>query len=449
MKPRILIVEDDATFKDLIYFQLEKNGFPIDQLMDTQSVSEFCEIHSFFDPEVILLDLNILDSQGLQTLKTAKKSFPDSTIIVLSGSDDDKIAIDALKAGAQDFVLKTDISSKILIKTIEFSTERKHLNDELEKASSKYRAVYANSPLPMFILEGKDLIITKCNLAAEKLYGFDHKSYLYKEFKQLNKNNEPIEIDLELNNFEKTLVQKTNSGKLINIILYGNKISLESESYVCLVIDKTEEILFEFEKNKIISEAQEHEKKKISRELHDGISQNMIILSLWFSMFKISPEDHVLKKQFSEMINLLINELRSITYSLQPPSIEKGLLSAIQNMHKRANLINGVTVVLEIQNVISETDFENYDVANIYRIVQEFVSNSIKHAQAKEIKILISKNEEGVHINAIDDGIGFDSENVVKGLGIQNIETRIALSKLTGSITSKIGKGTHLNLLIE
>ena len=219
--------------------------------------------------------------------------------------------------------------------------------------------------------------------------------------------------------------------------------------YVCLVVDKTDEILFELKKNKIISEAQENEKKKISRELHDGISQNMVILNLWFSMFKFAPEDDVLKKQFSEMINLLIKELRSITYSLQPPSIEKGLLSAIENMHARANLLDGVNVVLEIQKDISETDFQNTDIANIYRIVQEFVANSIKHAQSNEINVTIFTDEKGINIVAKDDGIGFDDQNVIKGLGIQNIETRIALSKLTGSITSEIGKGTRLNLLIE
>ena len=449
MKPRILIVEDDSNFKDLIYFQLEKNGFPIELLMDTQSVADFNEIHSVFNPEVILLDLNIIDSQGLSTLKTASENFPDSTIIVLSGTDSDKIAIDSLKGGAQDFVLKTDISSKVLIKTIEFSRERKHLNDELEKANNNYRQGFANSPLPMFILEGPNLIITRCNFAAEKLYGFDIESYLNRAFHELNKHNEEIIIDIKLTSFEKTLVQKTKSGKELNIVLYGNKLSQNSELYVCLVVDKTDEILFELKKNKIISEAQENEKKKISRELHDGISQNMVILNLWFSMFNFAPEDDVLKKQFSEMINLLIKELRSITYSLQPPSIEKGLLSAIQNMHVRANLLDGVHVVLEIQKDISETDFQNTDIANIYRIVQEFVANSIKHAQSNEIKISVSKNEKGINIVAKDDGIGFDDQNVIKGLGIQNIETRIALSKLTGSITSKIGKGTRLNLLIE
>ncbi len=449
MKPRILIVEDDSNFKDLIYFQLEKNGFPIELLMDTQSVADFNEIHSVFDPEVILLDLNIVDSLGLSTLKIANENFPDSTIIVLSGTDSDKIAIDSLKGGAQDFVLKTDISSKVLIKTIEFSRERKHLNDELEKANNNYRQGFANSPLPMFILEGPNLIITKCNFAAEKLYGFDDESSLNRAFHELNKHNEEIIIDINLTSFEKTLVQKTKSGKEINIVLYGNKLSQNSELYVCLVVDKTDEILFELKKNKIISEAQENEKKKISRELHDGISQNMVILNLWFSMFKFAPEDDVLKKQFSEMINLLIKELRSITYSLQPPSIEKGLLSAIENMHARANLLDGVNVVLEIQKDISETDFQNTDIANIYRIVQEFVANSIKHAQSNEINVTIFTNEKGINIVAKDDGIGFDDQNVIKGLGIQNIETRIALSKLTGSITSEIGKGTRLNLLIE
>ena len=166
-------------------------------------------------------------------------------------------------------------------------------------------------------------------------------------------------------------------------------------------------------------------------------------------MLKIAPEDNALKKQFSEMLHLLISELRAITYSLQPPSLENGLLSALKNMNSRANLLEKVNLELEIQEEISESDFENIDITNIYRIVQEFVSNSIKHAQSKQIKVIITKNEKGIHIDAMDDGIGFDTENVIKGLGIQNIETRIALSKLTGSITSKIGKGTRLNLLIE
>ena len=104
---------------------------------------------------------------------------------------------------------------------------------------------------------------------------------------------------------------------------------------------------------------------------------------------------------------------------------------------------------LTVEDDIVEDDFGMTDKFNLYRIIQEFVNNSLKHSQAQVMEIIVSRQEEQVVVLVRDNGVGFDKNEAQKGLGIQNLEHRIKLGKLLGELDSKQGQGTELKLVMN
>lgn len=450
-KTQILIVEDDYSFADLVQFQLTTVGFESDFILSIASIEEAKEAALEFIPEVILLDLNILDSNGIVTYDSITSIFPHASVIVLSGLDDKNIALQIVSKGAQDYILKSDIKPELLEKTIKYGSLRKKLNDELEESEKKYRDVFYKSPMPMFKLKGESLQIEMANQASHDLYqvphgGFDGLSFY--EFNSLG--NTPFSDLTTGNSFRKEFIQENLTGeeKTVEVIL--NKLDSEDDLvFIAHIIDRTEELEFERKKYEIISQAEESEKKKIARELHDGLGQNMVLLNLLYQSLTPQPDQ---KNQLDEIGNLIqncIRELKEIAYNLLPPELDHGFLNAIDRFAYRVNSIGTLDFIVDIQADFSEEDLINIDKFNLYRIVQEFINNSIKHALAKTVSFKIEKTFSNIIISISDDGIGFDEENVRKGLGIQNVQHRIKMANIKGDFKSTLGNGAELKLIIN
>lgn len=450
-KTQILIVEDDYSFADLVQFQLTTVGFESDFILSIASIEEAKEAALEFIPEVILLDLNILDSNGIVTYDSITSIFPHASVIVLSGLDDKNIALQIVSKGAQDYILKSDIKPELLEKTIKYGSLRKKLNDELEESEKKYRDVFYKSPMPMFKLKGESLQIEMANQASHDLYlvphgGFDGLSFY--EFNSLG--NTPFSDLTTGNSFRKEFIQENLTGeeKTVEVIL--NKLDSEDDLvFIAHILDRTEEFEFERKKYEIISQAEESEKKKIARELHDGLGQNMVLLNLLYQSLTPQPDQ---KNQLDEIGNLIqncIRELKEIAYNLLPPELDHGFLNAIDRFAYRVNSIGTLDFIVDIQDDFSEEDLINIDKFNLYRIVQEFINNSIKHALAKSVRFKIEKTFSNIIISISDDGIGFDEENVRKGLGIQNVQHRIKMANIKGDFKSTLGNGAELKLIIN
>ena len=450
-KTQILIVEDDYSFADLVQFQLTTVGFDSESILAIASIQEAKEAALEFIPEVILLDLNILDSNGISTYDSITSIFPHASIIVLSGLDDKSIALRIVSKGAQDYILKSDIKPELLEKTINYGGLRKKLKDELEESEKKYRDVFYKSPMPMFKLRGESLVIEMANQASHDLYEVPHDGFDGLSFYEFNSlGNTPFTNLNSESSFRKEFIQETLTGeeKTVEVIL--NKLdSVDEIMFIAHIIDRTEELEFERKKYEIISQAEESEKKKIARELHDGLGQNMVLLNLLYQ--SITPHTDQLNQydEIGHLIQNCIRELKEIAYSLLPPELDHGFLNAIHRFAHRVNSIGALDFIVEIQEGFSEDDLLNIDKFNLYRIVQEFVNNSIKHALAKTVSFKIEKTFSDITISISDNGIGFDEETVLKGLGIQNVQHRIKMADIKGELKSTLGKGAELILIIN
>ena len=185
---------------------------------------------------------------------------------------------------------------------------------------------------------------------------------------------------------------------------------------------------------------QEGERKRIAEVLHDDIGNKLNILSLWINNDDTWNNERS-KEIIIQQIPKLIEATRTISHSLYPANLEKfGLILTIEA------LISNVNKSLSVQLILNHTyqkrplSFE----VQVYRIIQEFLSNVIKHAKATKMLIHIRETDSLLTIILSDNGVGFNTDLLQKGMGLNNIDSRIQSINARSKWKSKKGKGSNL-----
>lgn len=447
---KILIVEDDLSFANLVIHQLEMLNFDTDEILIVSSLQEAKLSKKEFEPEVVLLDLSISDSSGINTYDEINKLFELASIIILSGLNDKDLALQIVAKGAQDYVLKTEINSQLLDKTIRYGILRRTFRIGIFNSEKKYRDVFNRSPLPVLRLIDESLTIVMANPAALKLYEADIDDMIGKSMYSFNfYQDQRIEINTTSNFIKKRLKQKTiKGGEIINEIVI-NKLENEDGAYIALVIDRTEELKFEKQKFDVITQAEEREKKKIARELHDGLGQQLVLLNLLFQNITPKQEEEAQFNEISSLLQSSIRSIKEIAYALNPPELEHGFLNAIDRFANRINSIGEIKFIVKIQKGIDEKSLDNVDRINLFRVIQELINNTLKHSKATEMTFVMEKSSDQIFISLEDNGIGFDIEKAQTGMGMQNIQYRMKMSNIKCEYNSKIGKGVKVRMTIN
>ena len=210
---KILIVEDDIGFAYLVQHQLTNLGFQSQFILTVHTLEDARLAHLEFEIDVILLDLNLKESQGIETFNEINSIFPSASIIVLTGLDEKALALNIVAKGAQDYLLKTNLSSQVLEKTINYGMLRRKVRVELSKSEKKYKDVFQKSPLPMLKLEGSELIVVMANKAALDLYSVNKEDFIGQSIYSFNKFQEEKFIELETSNSIRTIFNLKTSDK--------------------------------------------------------------------------------------------------------------------------------------------------------------------------------------------------------------------------------------------
>ncbi|MGL5152818.1 MAG: histidine kinase [Clostridium sp.] len=206
-----------------------------------------------------------------------------------------------------------------------------------------------------------------------------------------------------------------------------------------------------------ILEAQESERMRIARDLHDGPTQHMASVVMRMDLCKMLVRkdlDEGLKEidYLKESVRDALKEMRSILFNLKPASLEElGLNQSICDMVK-SNLENqGVTVKFDLMDMKDE--IENIIQVAVYRIVQEIINNIRKHSKACEVLLKLSLDEKYINISIEDNGIGFDIKEVLKDVrvsrasfGLLGIIDRVKGLKGDINMFSKKGLGTSYKI---
>lgn len=216
-----------------------------------------------------------------------------------------------------------------------------------------------------------------------------------------------------------------------------------------LLLDKIkQQQAFEQEIALVQTETQEQTLKNIGWELHDNVGQLLSFASMQLSILKTQVNDEV-KDKFKDTSDALkesLKEVRSLSKTLNNEVVLNiGFEESISNELNRLKRLKFTTAELVIKG--DKLDFKNrkHEII-IFRILQEFLSNSVKYSEAKNLRVILEYRPEKIRIKASDDGKGFDMDTVEKGSGLINMKSRAALIHADLDLFSKPGEGVQLTL---
>ncbi|WP_274474633.1 sensor histidine kinase [Mangrovimonas aestuarii] len=205
---------------------------------------------------------------------------------------------------------------------------------------------------------------------------------------------------------------------------------------------------FEQELNNTRLEIQEQTLKSIGQELHDNIGQLLAVANMQMSI--IGPTiGEIAKDSFNETKGLVkqsLGEVRALSRSLNQDVIKyRGFEPSLRAEVERLNRNKVLEAHLDLIGTSSVLENDKHSII-LFRIIQEFLSNTVKYSKADNVRIALEYTNEELIVIAKDNGVGFDPVTTIKGSGLLNMESRAELIKAKYKLESGNGDGTTLYL---
>jgi len=214
------------------------------------------------------------------------------------------------------------------------------------------------------------------------------------------------------------------------------------------ILDKrADEIRFEEEIIKSQLETQEQTLQNISWELHDNVGQLLSVAKMQLNMLQpeVANEQKSILDETGEIISRSLQEIRTLSKLLNPDTVKNmGLEKSIELELQRFNRLNFLEAKLDI--IGKPLQIDQKDEIILFRILQEFLSNSVKHAKAKSLYVVLNYQPKTLIIKAKDSGVGFNEKEIIKGSGLINMQSRAKLIHTDFSLKSKKNEGVTLTL---
>ena len=203
-----------------------------------------------------------------------------------------------------------------------------------------------------------------------------------------------------------------------------------------------------------ILQAQEEERKRVSRELHDGVGQTIYSIIVGLNIIEQLSLDETARNHFSlvkEMATQALDEVRNIAVELRPCSLDDwGIVPALKSFIKQFEQTYGIITELHAKNEGCRRYPPKIETA-LYRICQEAMINAAKYANVDKLCVTFDEQEQSLYLVVSDAGRGFDLENIEiqgTGLGLYGMRERALLINGVLTIHSKPGEGTDIRLSI-
>lgn len=198
--------------------------------------------------------------------------------------------------------------------------------------------------------------------------------------------------------------------------------------------------------------AQEGERMRLARELHDDLSQSLALLSVELEMFGQQPGGkpdlvNTRMREFSSQVKELSSDVHRISHELHPAKLEQlGLAAAVRGFCKELSLANEIAIRFESDELPAALPKQL--ALCLYRVVQEALQNVVKHSHATGATVQLTFRDGEVRLQIVDDGQGFDPATVQGGgsLGLVSMRERVRLVDGTLTVESKPGAGTRIEV---
>jgi PAS domain S-box-containing protein len=458
----ILILEDDNTDAELIKHELQNANITFtSNCVETKEA--FQENLENFVPDIILADYTLPSFDGCSAMRIVKEKCPDVPFIFVSGTIGEDIAIESLKNGATDYVLKDGISRLVpavhrALREIDEKIEYRKAQKALKESELRFRSVVQSANDAIILMDGRGSIVS-WNAGARSIFGYTEKEVLgmsimhimpkqYKDHGQ----EKPGYVNL-VGNIGKTVesygLRKDGSEFPLEISTAAWK--TEEEMFYSIIIrDITERKSVEKQ-----IEASLKEKEMLLREIHHRVKNNMQVISslLWLQ------SGYIKDKKYLEMFRDSQNRITTMSLVHEKLYMSKDLAN-IEFKEYIRDLVNGL---FQSHGVKAETIELKINVGNVLLgidhaipcglIINELITNSLKYAfsdkRKGEIKVSLHINHENmVELIVSDNGMGIPSDldfRKTESLGLRLV-TILSEDQLHGNIDLDRSRGTEFKI---
>ena len=443
--------------RDLTF--LKKDGSTFSALVTIN----FLEVNGQEMIQVLLKDMsNILsvETDLLNELKENKKTIKDIT-------DDNR-------KFEQEFIAYKNMLEDLNME----EASRKKIESSLRESEEKYRSLVENSMVGIVIhCEGTVVFHNEATRriigagSADEINGHPVIDFVHPEYKIIAR--ERISTLLHgITKIQDVIDEKfiRTDGEIIDVAVLAQTITYEGKSAILVsFLDITElkkaehKIIQQSEHLKLLSKRliynQEQERKKIAQDLHDELGHSMTAVILNLEELNNDLGESLpssMRQNLAEVIELASqtdSQIHEMSLNLRPMMLEElGLNSTLSWYIRKFKERMKIPTHLEIKNV-NERISPDID-TNIFRIVQEGLTNISKHANAGEVWVSLNVQDDEIFLSIRDDGVGFDVQSVKDslignlGMGILGMKERITIMGGSITISSKPGEGCHLSFII-
>ena len=348
-----------------------------------------------------------------------------------------------------------------LLNAIKLSNVKlKSTKEALKQSEENFETIFQSSSDEIFVsdLQGN---ILELNVQASNLLGYSREELLQMNILDLKplKHAESFLIN------RKRIMQEgghmfdseyiTKDGQIIPVEINSRLIEFNGEK-VILSISRNLLKRKEMERKvlSVVIQTEEKERERFSKDMHDGIGPLLSTVKLYVNELGTSELAETERKTFVEQVNKMLDDavasIREISNNLMPRVIhEYGLVKALEAFCKKVNQTGKIHVDFKTIGIDASLD-KNVQLI-LFRVISELLTNTIKHANAKNAYIQLQKSNENISLEFSDNGIGFNSKEVMEnkntGIGLKSIVSRIKSINGSCDIESESGKG--FKILIE
>jgi PAS domain S-box-containing protein len=463
---KVVIIEDEEA-----HFQLMKRA--IHKEFPFASVDYFQECYACLQrldeisPDIIITDYLMPGMNGIEFLEALNRENKDIPVIMITGQGSESIAIQAMKLGAWDYLVKTPNFFTLLPGVIEKVVSEQKLKEALRQSEERYRVSFDNF-IDAINIFSKDRRFLDVNKKLIQLSGYSKKELLSMKLEDLYPESVRLPTEEKIQNilqgkevpvFETYFL--TKGGEKIPVEIgvsalkncYGQEIVFQGSIRNIIERKRAQEQVHILSQQ--LMKAQEAERQRLSRNLHDLVGQDLSALkigldTLFDDQHEVYPVWRQKVAELSEMVKGTIMTIRDLAYSLRPASLNQlGLAKTILQYCEEFYNSTKVKVNFFVAGM-DDLELDSDTKIILYRLIQEGLNNVKKHADATDATIRLLASFPNIILRIEDNGKGFDVENRLasavneKRMGLRSMEERVTLLGGKIRIESRPLQGTKI-----
>jgi two-component system sensor histidine kinase UhpB len=426
----VLIIEDNPSDARLVREALKGTSYPDYRVECVDRLSSGLARLADGGIDVLLLDLGLPDSQGLAALALVRVLAPAVPVVVLSGVADEQFAVEAVHEGAQDYLVKTHANLHLLTRSLRYAIERKRGEEALRESEERLRLAMAAANEAIWELDPASGAarwnetysknfgrspetgsssqwwverlhpedVDRVTTSQERALGGQGDSWVA-EYRLLRADGSWADIH------DRAVIERDSSGKATRVV--GAMLDVTGLKCAEEALKQSNRKLHQLSRD--LLRAQDYERRRIARELHDSTAQLLAALKIDLSRLQepgLNPDRR--KQALSEAIDLASAcsaEIRTVTYLLHPPLLDEvgltaGLQAYAQGFHQRTGIQVEIVVLPDFGRLSSELE------VTLFRIVQEGLANVHKHSGSSSADIRLERDAREVRLVLQDRGRG-------------------------------------------